>query len=92
MTRTLTVTLELQVEDLSDDERRDGLSDEDLAELEDEDDEPARVAELEPQEIADLLPYAITSPDNEMFAGSGVYAAIKSATVVSSSWKPEEIL
>jgi hypothetical protein len=83
MTRRLQVTLELEVEDLSDEERRVGIEDEDV---DDPDMWPATVAELEANEIADLLPAVVTSPDSEMFAGSNVYASITKVDVVASIW------
>lgn len=84
--RTLIVTLALNVDDVSDEERREGLFLEE-GEEPDEMDLPAPVAELHPDDIADLLPTAILSPDNEMFAGSGVFAQITDVTVKNAAWE-----
>lgn len=84
--RTLIVTLEIEVEDVSDEERREGLFLEE-GEEPDELDLPAPVAELEPADLAALLPAVITSDEVEMFAGSNIFANFTNARVAASLWK-----
>lgn len=85
MKRILKVTLEIEVEDMTEAELADaGFYD-------DEDEEEGRPelllsGEYEAREIADLLPGVVTHPDNEMFAGSGIFVKVADVKVSGAEW------
>ena len=85
--RSMTVTLTIVVEALQGDD----LFDAGFFEgIEEDDGEPLTnlIADYSPVEIADLLPSAITHPDNEIFAGSGLFVKLGEITVIKSEWTP----
>lgn len=84
-TRTLSILLNIEVEALQ------GADLEDAGFLDcfDDDDEDSMtnlISDYSPQEIAELIPRAITHPDNEVFAGSGMYLKFCGVRVVASEW------
>lgn len=89
MKRTLILTLEIEVEDMSPEELADAGWEEDVWDDESEDEaDGSFVEELEPREIADLIPFAIKHPDSELFAGSGIFANLGDVRVKAADWLP----
>ncbi len=82
MKKTLIVVMELEVSDLSPNERRE------CAEIgECKTSELPRLKELDVFEAAEvLLPQ---EDDTEMFAGSGIYAKFTKAKLLAYNWKPK---
>lgn len=86
MKRTLTITIDVELADLTDEERAEC---EELSECEDEDGFPISLPRLKDHEPMELVEPIIDSlPDNEeTWAGTGIYAKITSARLVTFAEK-----
>lgn len=89
--KILTVTLEIEIGEMSDDQLREAgwfsLMEPDEDEEDEDELETPLVDEFGAHEIAGLLPGAISHPDAELFAGSGVFVTLGEVRVTSASWK-----
>jgi hypothetical protein len=86
--RTMSVLLNITVEALQGEEL-DAAGFNDCLGDDEEDEMTNLITDYSAAEIARLLPFAITHPDNEMFAGSGFFVKLSDVTVIKSEWAPQ---
>jgi hypothetical protein len=86
-TRTLTVTLNIEVRDMTTEELADAGA-EPMEGEEDDDEGVPTLADTSPHEIAGLIPHTLTFGEvqDEMFAGSGVFVRLTKAEVEFAGW------
>lgn len=83
--KTMTVTLTIEVEAIQGRELDEAGFYEGLG-SEGEDEMTNLIADYDPAEIARLIPFALTHPDNEMFAGSGLFVKLGKIAVEKAGW------
>lgn len=84
-TRTLTVTLQIKMRDMTQAE----LEDAHAFDMDDEDEGVETVADLSPHSIAELIPGTLKFSEiqDEMFAGSGVFVRIEDVEIEFAGWE-----
>lgn len=80
-TKILTVTMEIEISDLSERERAEN------ADQFDDDDTMPGIEDVEPFEVADCIAGSFEIHSDEIFAGSNMFIKAGTGRVVSSDWK-----
>lgn len=81
MKRKIVLTVEMELADMSLEERREAARDYGCAAS-----DLQGVRDAEPQDIAECVQFALEHPDNEMWAGSELYVEAKSIKVTGAKW------